>query len=105
MNLKTGDVIKIFPDTDVDAYVRAIRDEGFYHTLKKDCIVVGKQFKILTEKKYFMSVVKYARVHKGLSRSELAKLCGVTEHTVFNWETGYTLPKNIDKVKEILEIE
>jgi transcriptional regulator with XRE-family HTH domain len=48
--------------------------------------------------------IKKWRLEKGLFQRDLAKLIGVDEMTIVNWEKGRTKPteKNIERIKEIL---
>jgi DNA-binding XRE family transcriptional regulator len=43
-------------------------------------------------------------VEQGLFQKDLAKIIGVDEMTIVNWEKGRTKPtkKNIERIKEIL---
>lgn len=47
--------------------------------------------------------LKAARVNKGLSQKEAAKMIGVTEDTIGNWERGKSYP-NVLLLKSIEEI-
>lgn len=52
--------------------------------------------------------VKQERTEKGIGRTELARLSGVTLRTLENWEYKKTIPndiKNIIAVCEVLEID
>jgi DNA-binding XRE family transcriptional regulator len=51
--------------------------------------------------------IKKWRLEKGLFQRDLAKLIGVDEMTIVNWEKGRTKPtkKNLDGIKAILEFE
>ena len=50
--------------------------------------------------------LRAARVNAGLSQKEVAKILGVSSHTVCNWETGKTFPKQpmIEKMCELYGI-
>lgn len=49
--------------------------------------------------------MRRARLRKGISQGELARLLGITRMTVWRWETGLTEPRksDIEKLKNILE--
>jgi DNA-binding XRE family transcriptional regulator len=49
--------------------------------------------------------IKKWRLERGLFQRDLAKMVGVSEMTIGNWEKGRTKPteKNILRIKEILE--
>ena len=104
MNLKTGDKIKVFPNSNVNAYANMIREEGFRCEREGEYLVVGEKYKDL-EMAALPSTIKYARKRKGISQAQLAEMCEVTKQTVSNWKYGYTVPRDMDKVKEILEFE
>lgn len=44
-----------------------------------------------------------ARKNAGLTQKELAKLCGVSETTVLNWEKGRTEP-SVSQARKIGEV-
>ena len=48
--------------------------------------------------------IKKWRLERGLFQKDLAKMIGVNEMTIVNWEKGRALPteKNIEGIKEIL---
>ena len=48
--------------------------------------------------------IKKWRLEHGLFQKDLAKMIGVNEMTIVNWEKGRALPseKNIEGIKEIL---
>lgn len=105
MTFFTGEKIKIFPNTNVSAYMRAIKEEGFEVEREDDYIIVGTKLKHLQEVDVLPSTIRYARKRKGLTRKQLADMCEVTKQTVMNWEYGYTTPRELDRVKEILGFE
>jgi transcriptional regulator with XRE-family HTH domain len=47
-----------------------------------------------------------ARVNKRLTQKELAKMVGVSNHTIVNWESGRTLPsgKQLKKLREVFDL-
>lgn len=52
--------------------------------------------------------LKAARVNKNLTQRQAAKLLGVSEYTLFNYEKGKTFPsckETLDKIQEIYEIK
>lgn len=51
--------------------------------------------------------LRAARVNKGLTQKEMAKLVGVNHTTLLKWEKGETYPdvRNIQKIEEILEVK
>lgn len=52
--------------------------------------------------------VKIARIKKGLSQRDLAKLCGVCQNTIVKIEKGEIdtmLVQNLKKVAEVLEVD
>jgi len=104
MDIKQGDKIKIFKDTDVDSYLRYIRH---YLQLKAEIkggyIVVGEPRRTYNTTDYSKQI-KDARKKKKLSRQQLAALCGVKEQTVFDWEVRGIVPREWRKVQKILEI-
>lgn len=44
--------------------------------------------------------LKALRVNKGLTQKEAAKIIGVTEDTICNWERGVTYP-NVPQIKRL----
>lgn len=104
MNLKEGDRIKIFPDTNKKQYVDLIYKEGFRSRIHHDFIEVGSPLCGNNEQIEFAMAIKNARRSKGMKRSELAKEVGTHNITVFNWETGRSMPSNsnLKKLKQVL---
>jgi transcriptional regulator with XRE-family HTH domain len=49
--------------------------------------------------------IKKWRLEQGLFQRDLAKIIGVDEMTIVNWEKGRTRPKgkNLERIKTILE--
>lgn len=50
----------------------------------------------------FAKRLKAARMNRGITKSDLAVLCGVSRKTLFNWESGDRLPKNLYHTAELL---
>jgi len=50
--------------------------------------------------------LKAARVNKGLTQPEAARLIGVSKTTIINWERGKSFPdvKEIKKIEEVYGI-
>ena len=101
MDLKEGDKIKIFPDTDVLQYLDYIKRSGFRATREGNYIVIGKPYEYYRSTDYG-NQIKKARRAKGWTRAELAEKCGVKEATVFGWEIGRKRPQEWQKVQRIL---
>lgn len=91
--LKEGMKIEIFPDTDVSAYKRWIKDEGFSCKACKTCIIIGKQTRYVTDREEFARVIRKARIKANLKRADVAKTLGVREDTVYSWEIGRQMPR------------
>ncbi len=47
--------------------------------------------------------LKAARVNKNMQQKDAAKMLGVTEDTLRNWESGKTFP-NVPQIKRIEEL-
>ena len=101
MELKEGDRIKIFPDTNIYTYMNFIKDSGFRCHLEGNHIVVDKAYEWHRTSVYGKQI-KEARKAKGWTRAELAEKCGVRESTVFDWELGTRRPQEWQKVQKIL---
>ena len=48
--------------------------------------------------------LKQARIEKGLSRPQLANLCGISVKTIQNYETGFRQPNRIDTSQKFAEV-
>lgn len=104
MEVSTGDKIKVFKDTEVDSYIRYIRDNlHFRATLKGEYIIIGKPYKAYNTTNYGEQI-KQARRAKRMTREELAKACGVTLQTEIDWEMGRRQPREWWTVQKVLEI-
>ena len=53
------------------------------------------------------NTVKSQRAGLELSLNDIAKHCGVSRQTAYNWETGKTIPdvKYLNKLSEVLKVE
>ena len=104
MELQEGEKIKVFDNTDTESYIRYIKETlHFRATQKGDCIIIGKPYKAYHTTNYGKQI-KEARRAKKMTREELAEKCGVRVQTVWDWETGRTMPKEWQTVQKILEI-
>lgn len=103
-----GMTIKIFPDTDVDAYRRYIKDCGYSSSVHKDYIKVGKplRFNAIDSVK-LGKILKKVRTYKRITRARLSELISVDEDTIYRWETGIRKPTlvNLTKCCEVLGID
>ena len=107
MKLYTGLKIWTFPETDVKAYARMIRSEGFKPIIEKNFILVGEEIYIGTLNSIALgSLIKKKRLAKGISRETLADYIGVARETIFNWEVGRTKPRRcyLEELKSYLNI-
>lgn len=50
-----------------------------------------------------MNRIRKARMIAGVSQSELARLMGVAQVSVWKWETGKTFP-NVKRLKRLAEV-
>lgn len=107
MNLKTGDRIKMFEDSNIEAYGDLIENNGFRHRIViiKDETFMEVGAPIPSKKIDSRAWAKTFRKSKRkYDRKEFAKLVGVTEQTVYSWELGRRLPKPIywKRLSEVL---
>ena len=89
-----GMKIKIFPDTNVQAYKDMIYDEGYFCSLEGEYLVVGRPFKNMSQKTWFSYRFNEWRVRARLSKKEAAEMFGVLKPTIDRWESGATLPSS-----------
>lgn len=102
MELKTGDKIKIFPDTNIPQYVSFVQSElGFNAKVKGGYIEIGEPYE-WNRTSHYGNQIKRARKKKGWTRKELADKCGVKESTVLDWEFGRRRPKDWQTVQKAL---
>ena len=105
--LYEGERIKIFPETQVEAYKTWINDEGFACKIRRDYIEVGKRINHRKFNEVKLGIlISSRRKAKGWNRYKLARSVGVHEGTVTNWEIGIREPKRetICKIMEALNI-
>lgn len=105
--MKTGDRIKIFPETDKRAYIDSIHNNGFNCIVHHDYIEIGSPSKRQIECNEYAKAIKNARKAKGMTREELAKKLGVHYQTIFNWEIGFSRPNKTNRAElnKIIELE
>ena len=108
MELKTGMQIKIFPETDAEAYTRMINDYGFKAHVYRDHITVGpprKTPKLDTQK--LGELIKRKRKSADLTRAQLADWLEIKEKNIFEWEIGRKQPRRdvMRDLKIILNIK
>lgn len=103
-----GMMIKTFPDTDVEAYRRYIKDCGYSSSVHKDYIKVGKPLKVnALDSGKLGKILKKVRTYKKLDRKTAAERIGISEDTIYKWELGMRTPnnENLTKYCEILGID
>lgn len=61
---------------------------------------------MVKDTKYLAANIKYLRVKRGLSQTELSKLLGVSQVAVAKYETGQTMPetKNLIELSRIFKV-
>lgn len=102
MELKTGDKIKIFPNTNISSYLAYIKsEEGFNARVENGYIVIGEPYE-WNRTSHYGNQIKRARKKKGWTRKQLAEKCGVKESTVLDWEFGRRRPKDWKTVQRAL---
>lgn len=99
--LKTGDKIKIFKESDVQPYKDLCKHQGFKSHRKGNYIIVDEPFLFTTN---YGNQIKMARKKMGMSRNELADLMGVKPVTVLDWEFGRRMPQRWKELQKILGI-
>ena len=106
MCLYENERIKVFPDTDVEAYIRYFRNQGYLCQLEGDELVIGKRVRLTYKSTKLGKLIYDKRNAKQIPRGKFADMLGVTVDTVFKWEIGQRKPfdYNLNHIIEILEI-
>lgn len=96
--MRRGDRIKIFPDTDVEAYVRYFHSIGFRTKVHSDYIELteytrGRRGRRYTNLNVIGERIKYIRTQMFFSVNELADELMVRPSTIQAWEDGKAIPK------------
>lgn len=101
-----GERIKIFPETNINAYTRWILSQGFTYTLEEDAIVITKKIYKKYDPNKLANLIREKRILWNMTRKDLADKVGVLEGTVFNWEVGRYIPYeyNLNIMKDVLNI-
>ena len=99
-----GMKIKIFPETDVNAYTDFIKSKGYSYKVNGNYIMIGKKTNKEEERRDFAKRLRTARREHKYSRRILADKIGVRENTIYNWEIAYSSPsdKNYKKLRVYL---
>lgn len=108
MELRTGMKIKIFPETDAEAYVRMIKEHGYTATIYRDHITIGMRRKTNElDKEKLARLIRTKRRAAGKTREEVAAELHTVTKNIFEWEIGTKQPKkeNLEKLIKILYIE
>ena len=96
--INEGMKIKIFEDTNIDAYKDLINDLGFRCKLKGEYLIVGAPYK--RQLKFAVGKsIKEARLNSGLTVEDVAKKVNVLRETVCNWEIGESIPNETNREK------
>lgn len=100
----TGMIIHTFEDTDINAYISLIRNQGFKSYLGKNYIMVGERIKKKYDTQALSKLIR--RKFKGKSNEEIAESMKVSEQTVFNWKQGIQIPNeyNLKRLCETFDI-
>ena len=102
--MNTGDRIKMFSDSDVDAYMRLVACNGFRPKFEDGYVIVGELYYGGEDKHLIGKSIYKARRELKMDKEEFAGMIGVTSTTVCNWERGYTIPDatNRQRLKELI---
>ena len=84
--------IAIFPDTDVRAYIQMINGLGYHSKKYRHYIEVGEPMKATYDRLKLARTLRRARKAK-MKREDIARIMGVCEESVYNWEIGRTIPR------------
>ena len=106
MSLYEGERIKIFPDTNIDSYIRWIRSQGYLcHVDINEIVVDEKAFKTI-DKVALGKLINQKRTKKKITIGEFADIIQATPRTVFHWEIGRMQPREyfIEQIRDVLEI-
>lgn len=93
---KKGDYLKVFPDTDVMAYVAYLDSIGCRTKISGDKIVVTSVKEWGNKKKDLTSIgrrMKHIRILMYFSVKELAEEIGISPDLIQDWEDGKKMPK------------
>lgn len=104
--MREGEKIKVFSDTDVEAYLRYFNHKGYKCQVEDGYIVVGGRKIWRYDSKKIGEVIYNKRNNLNMSRGEFAEIMEVTPYTVFTWEAGRFSPRDyyMKKIQEILDI-
>ena len=108
IKMQTGMKIKIFEDTDVDAYVDYIEECGYECHVKSGYILIGDRkcgFSIDREK--LGKILESTRKKKRISREKMSQIVGISESLLFYIEHGMASVKEerIHKLCEVLGLD
>ena len=90
--IREGDKIKMFDDTDSRAYMRLLREKGFSSYYLNGYVVVGARINPKPDKVEIGKTIIQARKKFAYTRDELAKELGITRACLVDWEHGRKLP-------------
>lgn len=98
MTFFTGEKIKVFKETNTEAYIRVIREDGFKVTQKGEYLIVGERYKRKYGKKDWGKLdcignrIHSIRKQMYFTTEELAEEIGTKANTIEAWEEGRTIP-------------
>ena len=96
-----GMEIKVFPDTNIQAYIKMINDEGYDAFYQNNKIYVGKQIK-----SDFAIDLSKARKKKNMSIQQMADKLQISYTTLLSYEKDKRTPGKyiMGKIKEFMEV-
>ena len=102
--MQTGDKIKTFKDTDVQAYVNLIHQEGFRCKIYRDYLLVTEPMRKPVDRMATARTITQIRRKHKMNRDDMSQLLGVKRDTIWKWETGLCLPDryNQERLKELM---
>lgn len=99
-----GMKIKIFPDTDVDAYVRWIRSQGFKCFVHEEDIRVGSRIREANlNPRLTGEVIKVHMKQNKIRKNDLTRILNVSDTAVFDWMYGRRVPSQYYR-QDLLEL-